>query len=298
MMSPVSYQKTAFQLTLVYLVSISVVTFLAFIAPLFLSLPKGLPKSFYSVIYLGLILSASYWSVGLFLRKKSKKLNLFLVSEDGVERVFSGVPFALLMFGFYWRVLFVGVVVSILGALATGLMFKLAGDNLSKHNIEGFKYILAILNCYFAFYWLLVSQYGSFQIVKAEDVKLLQSKVIDADVVFSDVKSGLKDTVNGILGTTFVISYFSLGVLQFFACYDFFRIHWDWNWFGSGLTAISISYIPILGSLAGIVGATKVWGWDLWVALLLFCYPFVIGLIILILSGSFSIASGFFGNKR
>jgi hypothetical protein len=70
------------------------------------------------------------------------------------------------MFGFYWRVLFVGVVVSILGALAAGLMFKLAGDNLSKHYIDGFKFILGILNFYFAFYWLLVSQYGSFQLLK------------------------------------------------------------------------------------------------------------------------------------
>lgn len=81
------------------------------------------------------------------------------------------------------------------------------------------------------------------------------------------------------LGGIFFIGYLALGVVQWFATIDGLA-----HWFGmSGFVAFIvsgfISYIPLIGTIAGFKGAMDVWGWTFIEAGTLFFGP--IGLFFL-----------------
>ena len=85
-------------------------------------------------------------------------------------------------------------------------------------------------------------------------------------------------------GGVFGIGYLVLGLVQWFAIVDGLSL-----WFGiSGFVAIIlsgfISYIPLVGTIAGFKGAMDVWSWSFLEAGALFFGPFLALLIISMLS--------------
>src|SRR5919199_1620725 len=71
-------------------------------------------------------------------------------------------------------------------------------------------------------------------------------------------------------------AYLGIGLLQLAAAMDGLA---DWlglHWTIAAPVALILSYIPLLGSAVGVLGAVQAWGWS-WVwASLLFCWPVVI----------------------
>ena len=84
------------------------------------------------------------------------------------------------------------------------------------------------------------------------------------------------------------IGFLVLGIFQWFAIMDGLAL-----WFGiSGIFAfflsIFITYIPIVGTIAGFKGAMVVWGWDFASAGVLFFGPLIVMIIIAVIGGIFS----------
>ena len=76
-------------------------------------------------------------------------------------------------------------------------------------------------------------------------------------------------------GVIFGIGYFAIGILQWFATIDGLE-----HWFGiSGFFAFILSgliaYIPLVGTIAGFIGAMDVWGWSFIEAGALFFGPII-----------------------
>ena len=60
-------------------------------------------------------------------------------------------------------------------------------------------------------------------------------------------------------------AYVLLGFVQLFAIADYFG-----GGFFSMMWAFFLTYIPLVGSVFGVLGAHQEWGWELWQALMLF----------------------------
>ena len=72
-----------------------------------------------------------------------------------------------------------------------------------------------------------------------------------------------------------VIGYLALGVVQFFAIIAGLQ-EMGVHWMLSGIVAMFITYIPILGTAAGVYGAITAWGFTLLQALALFFGPLAV----------------------
>ena len=84
------------------------------------------------------------------------------------------------------------------------------------------------------------------------------------------------------------IAYFILGLVQLAAIMSFFD---DWvglHWLLSGFLAFFICYIPLVGTVVGMYGAVKAWGWSWMDASMLFLGPFVVIVVLVIISSAFS----------
>jgi hypothetical protein len=81
----------------------------------------------------------------------------------------------------------------------------------------------------------------------------------------------------GLLG---VIVYFGMGLLQMAAILGGIEEWWGWPWWIAIFVALPISYIPILGTIVGIMGAIKSFEWEPLTAILLFCWPYVLYVIL------------------
>jgi len=77
--------------------------------------------------------------------------------------------------------------------------------------------------------------------------------------------------------------YVGMGLLQFLATLHGIQHWWGLHWLISIPAAFIAAYIPLLGSIAGMVGATGVWGWSWPAAILLFFWPYALYLVLLVL---------------
>lgn len=66
------------------------------------------------------------------------------------------------------------------------------------------------------------------------------------------------------------IVYIVIGLFQFAAIIAGLESWWGVHWLIAAPVAFIISYIPLLGSVVGMVGAMDVWRWEWWQAGLLF----------------------------
>lgn len=63
----------------------------------------------------------------------------------------------------------------------------------------------------------------------------------------------------------FGIAYFVIGFAQLFAIIEFFEQTLDWGFFDV-LLALFVTYLPIVGSILGVLGAMDGWHWSIWQA--------------------------------
>lgn len=83
------------------------------------------------------------------------------------------------------------------------------------------------------------------------------------------------------LGCFVQIIYLGMGLLQLTAIIGGIEAWWGWPWWVAIFVATPIAYIPILGTIVGIMGAINSFGWSPLVAILLFCWPYVIYLLLI-----------------
>lgn len=73
----------------------------------------------------------------------------------------------------------------------------------------------------------------------------------------------------------FVPIYWILNVIQIAAAIAGFHDWLGWNIVISIILALIIGWLPILGTIIGVMGAVEGWGWEYWQAILLFFWPLV-----------------------
>lgn len=82
----------------------------------------------------------------------------------------------------------------------------------------------------------------------------------------------------------FIIAYLVVGLIQFFAIQDGIAFATGMPSFVALVLAGLSTYIPVLGSILGVYGATNVWGWSLVQSLVLFFW-FVPAFVLFLLFG-------------
>lgn len=87
------------------------------------------------------------------------------------------------------------------------------------------------------------------------------------------------------IGCAVFIVYLGIGLVQLLASINGIQLWFDWPWILAALVSLFVAYIPVVGTVAGIVGATAAWGWGLWPTIALFCSPYVL-YVIAILTGA------------
>ena len=84
----------------------------------------------------------------------------------------------------------------------------------------------------------------------------------------------------------FWVGYFLLSLLQFFAIWDYLSA--GAGGFFSFFGAIFLAYIPVVGSVLGVLGAHDIWGWSWGGAIALIFGPLLFMLMIAPLAVMFS----------
>lgn len=84
----------------------------------------------------------------------------------------------------------------------------------------------------------------------------------------------------------FYIGYFVVGIAQFFAIWDGLNIYLGWG-FLDFIIACLLTYIPLVGSILGVMGAMDAWHWNFWQAMSLFFWWVPVGGLML-LAGAFA----------
>lgn len=80
------------------------------------------------------------------------------------------------------------------------------------------------------------------------------------------------------------IAYFCLGVFQFFALWSGIELWMGIGSFFAGILAFMLAGIPLVGTALGMYGAVEAWGWSWIQAGGLFFGPFLIIVVIALLS--------------
>ena len=88
-----------------------------------------------------------------------------------------------------------------------------------------------------------------------------------------------------LLGCLFGALYLVMGFVQMFAEIAGLQLALGLPWLLAAVVSLFTAFIPIVGTIAGIWGATTAWGWSFWSALALFFgYP-ILALAVAILFG-------------
>ncbi len=85
--------------------------------------------------------------------------------------------------------------------------------------------------------------------------------------------------MKGKLGCAAAIVYLGVGFVQLLAMLKGIQLWLGVPWILAALVSLVIAYIPIVGTIAGIKGATAAWGWGLWPAIAFFCGPLALTLV-------------------
>ncbi len=270
-MDGITPSKLAFVLTIVTAVNFFLIT--ALCVPLIILLdadPNFLPVFVVLPWYI-----FTYFAIAKVLRFREEKWKISLV-KSGQHQLFKGGSFLKFYLGFVWRAV-------VLAAVINPITEAIAANSSGSLSLG---FVSASLTIYLAYLWLLKFPFGEVSIgfnVLFKHVPYVRDSGLPTptEVVFEQrrsesVLSSVGSLLQGIGGVFFFGVYFVVGLVQFFAVYDFFSDVWGWWGFFSFIGAGILAYIPILGGVAGIYAAYNVWGWDLIWSILLFGWPLVL----------------------
>ena len=87
------------------------------------------------------------------------------------------------------------------------------------------------------------------------------------------------------LGCAAALIYFGIGTIQLLATIKGIQIWTGMPWLISAFISMFVAYIPLVGTVAGIKGATDAWGWGFWSSVAFFCWPYVIYVLAIAVGG-------------
>jgi hypothetical protein len=93
------------------------------------------------------------------------------------------------------------------------------------------------------------------------------------------------------LGCQFIFVYILMSLVQLLAILNGIEAWWGWPTWIAIFIAMPVAYIPILGTIVGIMGAIKSFGWSPTFSIWFFCWPYVLYTILLAGGGLSSIFS-------
>lgn len=99
--------------------------------------------------------------------------------------------------------------------------------------------------------------------------------------------------MKNVLSTIGCFAYVIIGLVQIAATIAGFEAWWGWSGFFAIIGAVIVGHLPIFGTVMGIMGAIKGWGWSPILAILFFCWPFVIYIAAIALDGAVNVISRF-----
>lgn len=99
------------------------------------------------------------------------------------------------------------------------------------------------------------------------------------------------------LGCGAAVLYFGIGFVQLLAAIKGIQLWMGVPWLIAVVISTFVAWIPVVGTVAGIKGATDAWGWGFWPAVAFFCWPFVI-YVIAIAGGGIAVLGSFLPKRR
>lgn len=128
--------------------------------------------------------------------------------------------------------------------------------------------------------WALLVLIGSFVHLHIT----IKRKCSSVSIVQTNLDIGSSNFI-GLLAGFIPLIYFGIGLLQLAAIQSGIIDWWGWHWLIAIIVALPIAYIPVVGTVVGIMGAIKSWGWSPILSILLFGWPYVLFAIILVGGG-------------
>jgi len=98
----------------------------------------------------------------------------------------------------------------------------------------------------------------------------------------------------GLLQLIAGISWFGACIALFWAMIGAFEIWWGVPGFISFFIALFLAACPIVGTIVGIMAVMEMWGWNLWVAISVFCWPY----LFILVAYSYDGLSSIINNRR
>ncbi|MEI6056346.1 MAG: hypothetical protein WCR55_09850 [Lentisphaerota bacterium] len=86
------------------------------------------------------------------------------------------------------------------------------------------------------------------------------------------------------VGCLVVFIYFGIGAVQAVAFLQGLMYFYDLSFWKAAIISIPLSFIPIAGTVLGIIGAVKVWDFSYFWAIILFCWPYLIYVLIIFIA--------------
>jgi hypothetical protein len=78
------------------------------------------------------------------------------------------------------------------------------------------------------------------------------------------------------------VLYLAVGVVQFKATMAGLNECFELHWIIAGPLSLCLAYIPLVGAIAGMLGAIYVWDWTWWQAGPLFIFPLMFAFVALL----------------
>lgn len=234
----------------------------------------GIDWKSFTVFLLPVVFFIYYFALQMALPTACHKYGL-LICKDGIPVEPKGMMLVGLIWGLMWRTF-------IINTLATFIRnILIMGTGSTDYSMASLPLDISLfsLTCFFSALWLIKHQLGSTTIVSAPPKIENRVDKINSLAELNPVGavSVIQQTTSTILASTAVLSYFAIGLVQLAAIVSFFHNYWHWWLIPSILVGLFVSYIPVLGAVAGVLAAIEVWGWSWYWAVILFSFPWVIG---------------------
>lgn len=167
----------------------------------------------------------------------------------------------------------------ILNFLFVGSGFLLAEG--SKGILKGICWFLSFL--FMRFYSKEIGILWGFLVVIGSYVHLyLTIKRVCSNVsIIENPQNTKRSNIISMLAGLVPLIYLGVGLFQLAAIQGGIIDWWGWHWIIALIVAFPIAYIPIVGTVVGIMGAIKSWNWSPVSAILLFCWPYAIFAVVL-----------------
>lgn len=233
------------------------------------------------------------------LKSNAARYQIRLVNRDGKFKNFSSGILLGFMFGVIWRLMVIGV-----GTQAGAVLLKRAyGPEITDGAKTAIDLIALGVNWFLSFWWVYAAPFGNHRILfgtKNVTIEPPDSTMTVESSPYANLQestSSLKEAIAGTLGVIAAVSYYGLGLLQLAAVVSFFNSVWGWWLIPSLLVASLIAYMPVVGAVAGIYAAVHAWGWSLYAAIALFCFPLLMWVAIMLIAGAATATQSLFGGK-